>query len=167
MMRVGFTGTQSGMAMTQVVRVVQALTALRGAGATHANHGMCVGADAQFHDLARPLGYTLVGWPGVTNTGTVTLRARVACDEVMPVKFFLDRNRDIVHASSVLLVTPLTGREQLRSGTWATVRYARKVKLPLVLIDPAGAARVEHVPGIDTLDAYCDYLGNIGSSISV
>jgi len=164
---VGFTGPSSGMTAAQAVRVTQALTSLRGVGASTANHGMCIGADEVFHGLARYLGFRLVGWPGVTNTGTVYRRAAVTCDEVMPVKFFLDRNRDIVHASSVLLTTPDGARERVRSGTWATIRYARRCKLPLVLIDPAGRTRVEHVPGIETLDAYCAYLGNIDTVISV
>ena len=45
-------------------------------------------------------------------------------------KPYLDRNRDIVDACEVLLATP-DGPERLRSGTWSTVRYARKIGKPV------------------------------------
>jgi hypothetical protein len=35
-----------------------------------------------------------------------------------------------------LIATPSTDDEQLRSGTWATVRYARKAKKRIKLIFP-------------------------------
>lgn len=158
LLRIGFTGPQEGMTNAQVIAVHMLLGDLKTAGAMYANHGLCVGSDVQFHEMARALGYTIVGWPGVTNTGQVYQRASVICDDIMPVKFFLDRNRDIVMASSVLLATPSRKREEVRSGTWATIRHARKVKLPLCLIWPDGTGTVEHIPGVTTVDAYRERL---------
>ena len=43
----------------------------------------------------------------------------------------------LVDACEVLLATP-KGPEKLRSGTWATVRYARKVGKRIVIIEPDG-----------------------------
>ena len=38
--------------------------------------------------------------------------------------------------------------EQLRSGTWATVRHARKLKRPIVIINPDGTLLLERVPEV-------------------
>jgi hypothetical protein len=45
---------------------------------------------------------------------------------------------DIVVESELLIATPKEVKEQLRSGTWATVRRARKVGIPIILITPDG-----------------------------
>ena len=59
-------------------------------------------------------------------------------------KPYLDRNKDIVLETQTLVATPAETTEQLRSGTWSTVRYARKLKRPAVLILPDGTIVFEH-----------------------
>jgi hypothetical protein len=54
-------------------------------------------------------------------------RAFCQGDVVLTPRPYLVRNRHIVDASSVLIATP-KGDEELRSGTWSTVRYARKIR---------------------------------------
>ena len=56
---------------------------------------------------------------------------------------YLARNRDIVDASDLMLACPAEQQEVLRSGTWATIRYALKRDKHLIVIHPNGAA-VEH-----------------------
>jgi hypothetical protein len=34
-----------------------------------------------------------------------------------------------------LIATPESLTEELRSGTWATIRYARKIKKPCLILD--------------------------------
>lgn len=46
----------------------------------------------------------------------------------------LARNRRIVAAVDVLIAAPETDREELRSGTWATIRYARAAGKPVVML---------------------------------
>lgn len=58
--------------------------------------------------------------------------------KIWPPKHPLDRNRDIVKASDALVACPKGNKEELRSGTWATVRYARIESLPIVIIFPDG-----------------------------
>ena len=58
------------------------------------------------------------------------------------------RKKAIVRASQVVIVAPGTEQEILRSGTWQTVRFARKYKRPLTIIYPSG--RVEIEPGDST-----------------
>jgi len=56
----------------------------------------------------------------------------------MPIKRPLERNSDIVADSDLLLATPRFYEEELRSGTWATVRRARKANKPLIIVWPNG-----------------------------
>jgi hypothetical protein len=50
----------------------------------------------------------------------------------------LQRNRNIVDAVQVMIACPRGFEEELRSGTWATIRYARKVGRKLYIIYPDG-----------------------------
>lgn len=42
----------------------------------------------------------------------------------------LVRDQDIVNAVDILVAAPLTDHEIIRSGTWTTVRYARRKGIP-------------------------------------
>jgi hypothetical protein len=111
-MIVGFTGTRKGMTHTQRVQVVNILSGLQ-PDAFH--HGGCVGADAEAHALAD--------------------RLRIPT-EIRPPKPYLERNHDIVDESDVLIATPGQVNEVRRSGTWATIRYARKQDTTVLLVLP-------------------------------
>jgi len=50
----------------------------------------------------------------------------------------LVRNRDIVDECDLLVACPGSDHEELRSGTWACIRYARKVKRKTIIIWPDG-----------------------------
>jgi predicted Rossmann fold nucleotide-binding protein DprA/Smf involved in DNA uptake len=49
-------------------------------------------------------------------------------------KPYLDRNKDIVRVSIGLIAAPKTNKEEQRSGTWSTVRYATKTGKPLIIL---------------------------------
>lgn len=119
MIRVGFTGTQRGMTDEQKARVDLLLAELA-VDAAEFHHGDCVGADAEAHDLAENHCLDIVIHPPDND------KARAFCTggEVREPKPYLDRNHDIVEETVVLIACP-NGAEQMRSGTWATVRYAR------------------------------------------
>jgi len=57
----------------------------------------------------------------------------------LPRKEYLTRNHELVDASSVLFACPKGTHEELRSGTWATVRYALKQHKEVVVIYPDGS----------------------------
>jgi hypothetical protein len=58
----------------------------------------------------------------------------------------LARNDDIVTAAAVMLATPKGMREELRSGTWATIRRARAARKPLAVVFPSGAVVYDGPP---------------------
>lgn len=60
----------------------------------------------------------------------------MACNIEYPVKPPLKRNYDIVDACDILLAAPRTLTEELRSGTWATIRYARKTGKKYLILAP-------------------------------
>lgn len=146
---VGFTGTSAGLTNDQTLQVHMLLGDFKAVGARHARHGMCEGADANFDFMAHALRYVVVGHPGVTKKGLPWKRME-ACRAlvVLHPKPFLSRNRDIVEKSDIVIACPKETEEQWRgSGTWATIRYAKTVKKPLITIWPDGSGVVVNVPG--------------------
>ncbi len=138
---VGFTGTQRGMTEAQYAVVGELLIEwfphLEAPTPTRAatfHHGDCVGADEQAHVIARICGFFVVIHPPADP------RKRAWCtgDFTMTPAPYLDRNAAIVRSTEVLVATPGEVDEQLRSGTWATVRRARGLRRPIVIVYPDG-----------------------------
>lgn len=128
-MKVGFTGTQIGMSEAQKLQFVQDLLLLN---PTEFHHGDCVGADADAHDIVREFfpGCKIVSHPPTIRSK----RAFKKADEYREPKDYLARNKDIVDETDVLFGSPKSDEEELRSGTWSTIRYSRKQnKEPIVL----------------------------------
>ena len=131
---IGFTGTRKGMSDSQRATLRRLLGLLEGM-ATQAHHGDCVGADAEFHELCRDIFKIQIHPP-------LKQKFRAFCESVEfehPPKDYLVRNRNIVDACDILIATPHTA-ERRRSGTWSTVRYARKQEKPIVVVSTNGAA---------------------------
>ena len=143
---VGFSGSQTGVTKAQLIWLNYELHAI---GMTELHHGACIGADAAAHMIALEYftGSTGDGIPELPivihppeNMSKVEMRCLLRDQEivrVLPRKPYLVRNRDIVNASNILLATP-DGPERLRSGTWATIRYARDLKHPIKICYPNG-----------------------------
>lgn len=137
-MIVGFTGTRKGMNTAQLAQLNFMLATLKrdtSCGATNEFHqGGADGGDKQARILAREWGYD-VHWhpcPGVSLAdviGDEPLAKFETWHEVFPP---LTRNRNIVAVAFALIAGPHTDVEELRSGTWATVRYARAAAIPVV-----------------------------------
>lgn len=113
-MRIGFTGTRRGMSIRQLAQFRSFLSFIR---VTEFHHGMAEGAD---------------------------LQAEMAILEELVDAFRvhrhpagndpLARNRVIVQKSDVLIAAPFENHEIVRSGTWATVRYAREAGIPVLML---------------------------------
>ena len=133
-MIIGFTGTQEGMTDNQHIQV-QRLLHTR--DITEAHHGDCIGADSQFHDICKEKKYKIIIHPPLKSYK----RSFKNGDIILPKKDYLDRNKDIVDDSEIMIGTP-KGSEELRSGTWSTIRYAKRMKKELYIVYPNGD--VEH-----------------------
>lgn len=134
-MRIGFTGTQQGMNDFQTENVVNKLVEI--VKANHKElvfvHGDCVGSDEEVATLARELGFYIIGRPALVAEHK---RAYFKCDTLFPAKAPLDRNQDIVDNSDMLIATPKEQSEVLRSGTWSTIRRAKKANLDRYIVGP-------------------------------
>ena len=133
-MKVGFTGTQSGMNGRQALKLVRFLKALSAPSPIDEfHHGDCIGADEQFHRTVCDYERTYIHPPEDSKK-----RAWCSSSHVFKPKPYLERNHDIVDATDVLIATPRTNHEELRSGTWATIRYAIKKEKKVIVIYPQG-----------------------------
>jgi len=57
-------------------------------------------------------------------------------DEVLPPRPYIARDDDIIAASSTIIATPGEAAEVLRSGTWTTIRHARKAGKDVRIVTP-------------------------------
>jgi len=142
----GFTGTQKGMtshqgmALESLVRTLGPIDKFR--------HGTCVGSDEQAHYRVRYLVKIICAHPPINRSKAMIIpsstfridgdpEGRSADIITYPPKEYLDRNRDIVDQVNCLIATP-DGPERQRSGTWYTIRYARKKGKEVYIIMPNG-----------------------------
>lgn len=85
------------------------------------HHGDCVGWDEEAFLVAKHYKIPTVSHPPDRDD----YRAFTDSDMVLPPKGYMERNRDIVDAVEYIIAAP-DGPEVVRSGTWATVRFAKK-----------------------------------------
>lgn len=138
-MEVGFTGTKMGTSDPQLGSLIEIV---EGLDFEKAHHGDCLGADEEFHVILRTVAehVKIIGHLPVDN------KARAFCDfdeERKPLPY-IKRNHNIVDGVDIMISCP-NGTKELRrgSGTWATIRYTRKQKVPLVIIWPDGTCTYE------------------------
>lgn len=132
MIRVGFTGTRHGMSPTQIEAVVMIMKRVASIGMVLARHGDCVGADEDFHDIARSVSAFVEIHPGSSSA----MRGHSCADRTRAPSGFLERNRRIVDLSALVIATPFEPTHRDRGGTWYTVDHALKCKKPLALVLP-------------------------------
>lgn len=133
---VGFTGTRAGMTEAQKVAVDRLLSDPR---ITYAMHGDCVGADAEFHKLARDNNLKVIVCPPTDDR----LRAFCRGDFVNDPLGYLGRNKVIVSACDWLIAAPKEMTEQPKGGTWYTVRRARMKRRRTVIVWPDGTELID------------------------
>lgn len=129
---IGFTGTRKGMNWTQRSVIFKLLQSLSPGKAVH---GMCKGADMQFDDLCVLAKIPVEAYP--PNLPRYQGKPSRCCNrrlKVHPPSPPLKRNKVIVQLSDLMIATPHTKQEELRSGTWVTIRYAKQQKSRLWII---------------------------------
>jgi len=142
-LKVGFSGTRSGMSKAQRMSVADLLFIdLCPVGEIH--HGDCVGADKQSHAIAGNLDIPVVVHPPLNPQ----LRAWCApAAEYRPPKEYLSRNGDMVDETDAMIAGPYREDEAI-GGTWFTVRYARQQGKPIAVVYRSGFVRWERMADI-------------------
>lgn len=134
---IGITATRDGLTVDQA-RAFR--NWLMDTGGERYHHGSCKGGDAQAHRIIRDLPFKT----HVTLHMPTDLRQTEPCDgdDVREPFPYLERNHNIVNECTHLIGLPNGMREQLRSGTWATLRYARKIERSFTIIWPDGSRSI-------------------------
>lgn len=133
--KIGFTGNRFGLTQEQKHQIILILDKYDN---LILSHGDCVGSDTDFHNIC-------VDYKNKHSNKKISihiyppdnpkLRAFNKADILMQEKPYLDRNLDIVKNSSILIACPVDkNKEELRSGTWSTIRKARQQKLEIHIL---------------------------------
>lgn len=128
-MKVGVTGTRSGMSEAQYLQMSIYLSLLPVGSELH--HGDCVGVDVEVATMAKDAGLRIVCHPPIKEE----LRAFHASDEILEPLTHFARNRNIVDSCDVLLVVPYQTAHQNTGGTWYTHDYAVKKNKPVKIFN--------------------------------
>ena len=133
---VSFTGSRRGLTQPQAITLAATLEDNK---IDHVNHGGCIGADEQFHGLCLGMDNN----PSITihpasNVNSKYEAVLLGHDEEVEPRPALERNKDMVAACDTLIACPDSPHELLRSGTWATIRYAKRINRDIMLILPDG-----------------------------
>lgn len=126
----GVTGTQSQITSAQAKAAADVFRGLRAGGAEWMHNGDCVGADARAGAFWKTIGGKVHLHPPSNDAKRAYLFAHASSQP----KPYLERNTDIVAASDALVALPKTQDEELRSGTWSTIRRARKKRIPIIFV---------------------------------
>lgn len=132
---IGFTGTQKGMTRKQFQILDMLSEAFSSIKETLIifHHGDCIGADFEagelfYHKKCK----VYIHPPEDSKKRAFSKKMHVIFDR----KPYLKRNHNIVNMSNIMIACPNTTEEELRSGTWATIRYARKQNKRIIIIEP-------------------------------
>lgn len=115
--RIAFTGTRAGMTDKQKRSLREMILKFR---PTVFVHGGAVGADLSAKQ-----------W-------VIELLPDCEIFEIRPElgRSPLDRNAKIIEGADLLIAAPASLRETFDDGTWATIRLARKARIPILFLDP-------------------------------
>lgn len=134
-MIVAVTGTRMGITTAQIAAITRHLR-----HATWLHHGGAVGADRTCHAIfARP--WQTQVWP--SNAEQERWAREQPIGVIHARRLPLNRNRAMVNIVERVFALPAGMEEEQRSGTWATVRYARAVKCPCLVIYPNGSETLQ------------------------
>lgn len=134
-MKIGFTGTQMGLTDKQYSALKLFLLVKSSVDEFH--HGDCIGADAQFHDIVCDGQNTIIIHPPTNQSKRAFCVGENA--QWREPKKYLKRNADIANECNVLIACPRTMEEEIKSGTWHTIRTMRRLDKKVVIIWPDGS----------------------------
>jgi len=142
-MKIGFTGTRNGLTEKQNAGLFIMLQKLKEEKIESISHGGCKGADTSFHLMISPQYVNKI----FIHPGDIlqfdfwnNLDGSFKVFEPRP---YLERNKTIVNDSDLMFVCPDGYKEKIRSGTWSTYRYAKKLGKKIIIIYPDGGIKNE------------------------
>ena len=131
-MKVAFTGTRKGMSPHQK-KVFRKFCEKHAFDMTTFHHGSCIGADKDASDIVWEVCAAQIAAHPCT---LVKQQAHTKAHTRYPALDPIERNHVMVDAADILIACPATAEEVLRSGTWATIRYAKKMGKEVKIINP-------------------------------
>jgi len=131
-MIIAFTGTQNGMSDRQK----RTLRGIMNFFSEDTNliflHGDCVGADADAHAIVNEFAIDIELFPcDIKEKRAWCKGAKLTHARIPPLK----RNDIMAKRCDLLIAAPKSLHEEIRSGTWATIRYARKYDKSIIILD--------------------------------
>jgi hypothetical protein len=137
-LRLGVTGSRHPITDMQRDKALVILRGFRDEGILWMHNGDCINADHEMARIWKRMSGMVYGHPPSNPIG----RAYFAFDAQEDPKEYGKRDADIVQRANVMVAMP-NGPERLRSGTWMTVRMARRKGLPITYIWPDGSVTYE------------------------
>lgn len=147
LLHIGITGSRDGITLAQIEAFVTELSMY---DEVKVHHGDCVGVDEGIHKILldakkeNPKVIEIYIHPPTDHKQRAFCQKKYETKEVLVHSFaseeYLKRNQMIVSSTKELWAFP-SGPEKQRSGTWATIRFAKKTGTPVKLFWPDG--RVE------------------------
>lgn len=138
-MIITFTGTRQGMTVKQMNQVKNLLIQHQ---PSKVLHGDCYGADTEFHGIVVNhrafLGIRRSEPVIEIHPSNLNSRANNDGDSILPPDDPIRRDRRMVDLCDRVIGTPKSINEELRSGTWTTIRYAKRIGKIVYVIQPDG-----------------------------
>jgi hypothetical protein len=107
---------------------------MKSSGVVTMHNGDCIGSDLNAATIWWAMGGRVHGHPPENSSK----RAFFKFDEVEAPLPYMERNTVIAQMGQFLVATPGESAEQLRSGTWSTIRRARKMGKRVLIVVPSG-----------------------------
>lgn len=130
-MKLGTTGSRFGTTEEQERAFIELIS---GMTIEEFHFGNCFGWDTIAYDIFKKIKPTVItiSHPPINKSyykpnGDITRKS----------KEYLERNKDIVNESDIIIACPIT-KEKNRSGTWHTIRYAQSKSKLVIIIEPNG-----------------------------
>lgn len=142
--KIGFTGSSSPLPKLQTETLSKVLLKYTKNKRCELHNGCCIEGDETCRDLfiEHAPDMPIVYHPPENEYKMFKFKLRKGDQKRKPLPY-LKRNLAIVSESHFLIATPKSVAEELRSGTWSAIRYARIAEIPRLIIFPNGSLRLE------------------------